>query len=814
MATRKIKDAKDFSTNELIYFKGHAKATYMSDGRNVEDAINDIPSSGGNGETCLWIKAEGEAGVRLKGTNGTATGNMAISAGDDKTASDGTAFASAASGDHAVAFGFGNTCAGRTTLAQGLYNIVNGKDSVAFGQRNLVNGDQAFAAGQKNEVTARLGVAMGYQNKATNTDSIAIGYQNTSSGSASVAMGDTCEANGTSSTAMGYKTKATGAYSSTFGQNTQATNNGEVAMGLYNKSTTSTEASEQTAFSFGIGTSDTARANAFEIKKNGDVYIGDKKLSDFATITEIEQQIASKYTKPEDGIPFEDLDEETRNKIYANDFILLEFTLYELASAFENGEILRADIDGLVTAFKSGRRVLIEIGEGADGYCEVIGYVEDMVYFTVIGDRSYIYECEAAIHGVDIEQINRYSIADIYYQSQSNSSYILQSIVLDDVKNHAESNTPIQVQPSEEFTADILALRYGAIGKRILLNSSSVEQAVPLTSVTLEDLLYCEFIVDGITYWFEMPLNPPTEEFNVYCYKRNELVTPEIFDDFRRGSEAGSSAVQPEDLAKVATSGSYNDLSNKPTIPSAVTESTVSGWGFTKNSGTITGVSANGTSVATSGVANIPAATTSAYGVTKLSSSTSSTSTTLAATPSAVKAAYDLANSYKGTVTGVKINGLTKSPSSGTVDVGNVVTSVKINGTTYSPSSGVVDLGTISGGGSSGGGSTAKEVVVIEVDESPMGSEGFIELAEPNKIYLSNTPLSNLHISGFNNTGVINEYNFQFVASDCTIDMVAENLLWANGTPPSEFTGYCELSIVSVLIGEEYIYKAVLTTFS
>jgi hypothetical protein len=135
-------------------------------------------------------------------------------------------------------------------------------------------------------------------------------------------------------------------------------------------------------------------------------------------------------------------------------------------------------------------------------------------------------------------------------------------------------------------------------------------------------------------------------------------------------------------LATVATSGSYNDLSNKPTIPSAVTESTVSGWGFTKNTGTyskpstgipktdlasavqtslgkadtalqsyteqykgtITGVSANGTSVATSGVANIPAASTSAYGVTKLSSATNSTSTSLAATASAVKAAYDLAN--------------------------------------------------------------------------------------------------------------------------------------------------------------------------
>ena len=39
-------------------------------------------------------------------------------------------------------------------------------------------------------------------------------------------------------------------------------------------------------------------------------------------------------------------------------------------------------------------------------------------------------------------------------------------------------------------------------------------------------------------------------------------------------------------LSTVATSGSYNDLKDKPTIPSAVTESTVRGWGFTKNTGT------------------------------------------------------------------------------------------------------------------------------------------------------------------------------------------------------------------------------------
>ena len=50
---------------------------------------------------------------------------------------------------------------------------------------------------------------------------------------------------------------------------------------------------------------------------------------------------------------------------------------------------------------------------------------------------------------------------------------------------------------------------------------------------------------------------------------------------------------------------------------------------------------------------------------------------------------------YKGTVTGVKLNGTTKSPSSGTVDLGNIPTSIKLNGTTKTPSNGVVDLGNV-----------------------------------------------------------------------------------------------------------------------
>lgn len=48
MSTRQIKDAVDTKTNEKIYIRSHAMATYMSDGRNVEDAINAVGSGGGD----------------------------------------------------------------------------------------------------------------------------------------------------------------------------------------------------------------------------------------------------------------------------------------------------------------------------------------------------------------------------------------------------------------------------------------------------------------------------------------------------------------------------------------------------------------------------------------------------------------------------------------------------------------------------------------------------------------------------------------------------------------------------------------------
>ena len=236
-------------------------------------------------------------------------------------------------------------------------------------------------------------------------------------------------------------------------------------------------------------------------------------------------------------------------------------------------------------------------------------------------------------------------------------------------------------------------------------------------------------------------------------------------------AEEVNKKVNISSLATVATSGSYNDLSNKPTIPSAITESTVSGWGFTKNTGTyskpsggipksdltsavqtslgkadtalqsyteqykgtITGVSANGTSVATSGVANIPAATTSKYGVTQLSSSTSSTSTSLAATPSAVKAAYDLANGKQDKLV------------SGT----NIKT---INGTSILGSGNI----TISGGSSSGGSGAYAQV--------NHGTSDTTFTLTPNTFHVWDEVASLTLTLGSETSGVANEFLFQFTS--------------------------------------------------
>lgn len=147
--------------------------------------------------------------------------------------------------------------------------------------------------------------------------------------------------------------------------------------------------------------------------------------------------------------------------------------------------------------------------------------------------------------------------------------------------------------------------------------------------------------------------------------------------------------------------------------------------------------------------------------MTKLSTSTSSSSTVEAATPSAVKAAYDLANSYKGTVTGVKIDGVSKSPSSGVVDLGYIHKQLSTSTSTSMSLS-------------------------------------------PNVYYRNkSTSLSTLTITlgSITNIDIMNEYFVEFTTSSSgTTVSLPSTIKWVNGTAPT-FEAGCtyQVSIVNNL---------------
>ena len=224
-------------------------------------------------------------------------------------------------------------------------------------------------------------------------------------------------------------------------------------------------------------------------------------------------------------------------------------------------------------------------------------------------------------------------------------------------------------------------------------------------------------------------------------------------------------------LANVATSGSYNDLNDKPTIPSAVTESTVSGWGFTKNTGTYSKPSG---------------------GIPK-SDLASAVQTSLGKADTALQSYTE---QYKGTVTGVKINGTTKNPSSGVVDLGTVITSHQdisgkqdklVSGTNIKTINGTSILGSgnivIEGGGSSSGGSGA----YAEVNH---GTSDTTFTLTPNTFHVWDE-VAALDLSlGDETGGVANEFLFQFTSGSTpttltlpdTIKWVTEPNIEANKT--------------------------------
>ena len=227
--------------------------------------------------------------------------------------------------------------------------------------------------------------------------------------------------------------------------------------------------------------------------------------------------------------------------------------------------------------------------------------------------------------------------------------------------------------------------------------------------------------------------------------------------------------------------------------------------------GTITGVSANGTSIATSGVANIPAASTSAYGVTKLSSSTSSTSTTLAATASAVKSAYDLANSKQDKLTSgtniktvngqsllgsgnITIEGGNSDANVQAVDTGDVLDDVETNTyikyvpQTLTEEQKAQARANIGVGAGSGSNTKWNPEYVGDYSDTSIS-------LDPHKLYYGAAFNNDITIN-FNLEGSYNEWRIIFYLAPNT-SLSTQVDLWANGKIPDiSAGGYFELSVV------------------
>lgn len=205
-----------------------------------------------------------------------------------------------------------------------------------------------------------------------------------------------------------------------------------------------------------------------------------------------------------------------------------------------------------------------------------------------------------------------------------------------------------------------------------------------------------------------------TQDLSEY-YKKGEVDgklkqkqdTISNLDTIRANAEKGATAVQPSELAKVATSGSYNDLSDTPTIPPAVTERTVSSWGFTKNTGTITEVKMNGVSKGANGIVDLGTVITEHQDIsgkqdeiTDLDDIRRGAGKGDTSVQGVFVGRTQLTPDRKGNITLPKIPAETDISIMGFTKNKGTVTGVMVNGESKSPNSdGIVDLGNIEGGG-------------------------------------------------------------------------------------------------------------------
>ena len=238
-------------------------------------AIGEQTDSSGNGSLALGYA------TLASGTSSTAMGDSTIASGQNSTAmgdsTEATEIASIAMGRFTTASGESSIAVGNNVEATGDESISVGKktitgrgtasgvNSAAIGFNNLAQGDYSIALGQNDSSTGNNSFSMGQNSTASGAHSFAHGLNSTASGTRSFSNGWGTTASGTNAWVGGKDCVASGDRSFAFGLEVNADDANMVAFGKYNKLNTG----NNSIFQVGVGASDAARDNAFDIHQNG-----------------------------------------------------------------------------------------------------------------------------------------------------------------------------------------------------------------------------------------------------------------------------------------------------------------------------------------------------------------------------------------------------------------------------------------------------------------------------------------------------------------------------------------------------------------
>ena len=242
---------------------------------SASTAMGNLTTASGDNSTAMGrlTTASGFTSTAF-GIATSATSNYTLATGSGTTASGNSSTAmgnlTTASGDNSTAMGNSTTASGSRSTAMGRSTIASGSNTTALGWGTEASNESSTAMGYFTTASGTYSTAMGRSTIASGSNSLSTGINTTASGDVSTALGSNTIANGFYTTAMGYYTTASASSSTAIGNTTIADESSSLAMGEYNDNTVTGE-----LLTIGNGTGNTARTNAFEVYKNGNVVIGD-----------------------------------------------------------------------------------------------------------------------------------------------------------------------------------------------------------------------------------------------------------------------------------------------------------------------------------------------------------------------------------------------------------------------------------------------------------------------------------------------------------------------------------------------------------